>query len=44
MAWHREAFHGLGVQDATEFNSDRYSVFWLLGEKENERERERENI
>jgi hypothetical protein len=34
MAQHREAFHGLGVQDVTEFDSDSCSVFCLFGVKE----------
>jgi hypothetical protein len=29
----REAFHGLGFHDITEFDSDCCSVFCLLGEK-----------
>jgi hypothetical protein len=29
MAWYREACHGLGVQDAAEFNSD----FWEENKK-----------
>jgi hypothetical protein len=33
MAWHREAFHGLGVQDVAEFNSNWHSTFSLLEEK-----------
>jgi hypothetical protein len=42
VAWHRESFQGLGAQeDVAEFDSDRYSVFCLLGERERERERER---
>jgi hypothetical protein len=39
---HRNAFHGLGVQDVTEFHSDGCSVFCLLGGEERERERKRE--
>jgi hypothetical protein len=35
---HREAFPGLRVQDIAEFDSDRCSVFCLLGE---EKKRER---
>jgi hypothetical protein len=31
--WHGEAFHGLGIQDVAEFDSDRCSVFCLLEEK-----------
>jgi hypothetical protein len=30
---HREAFHGLGVQDVAEFNSDCFSVFCLVRKK-----------
>jgi hypothetical protein len=33
MAWHREAFYALAVQNVTEFDSDQCSVFCLLGEK-----------
>jgi hypothetical protein len=34
---HREAFHRLGVQDVTEFDSDLCSVFCLLREKNEKR-------
>jgi hypothetical protein len=33
----REAFHGLGVQDVAEFDSDWCSVFGLLGEERKEK-------
>jgi hypothetical protein len=40
VAGHREAFHGLGVQDVREFNSDQCSVFrFLREEKENKKEK-----
>jgi hypothetical protein len=35
--WFREAFHGLGIQDVTQFDSAWCSVFCLLGEKKKER-------
>jgi hypothetical protein len=37
MAQHREAFHGLRVQDVTELDFDWCSVFCFLGEKEKQR-------
>jgi hypothetical protein len=40
MAWHREAFYALAVQNVTEFDSDQCSVFCLL-DKEKEREEAR---
>jgi hypothetical protein len=41
--WHGEAFHGLGVQDVTEFDSDGCSVFCLMeqGEEKERKKRER---
>jgi hypothetical protein len=38
MAWHKEVFYGLMVQDVTEFDFDQCSLFCLLGgEKKGER-------
>jgi hypothetical protein len=33
VMWHKEAFHGSGVLDVSEFNIDWYSMFCLLREK-----------
>jgi hypothetical protein len=33
LAWCREAFHGLVIQDVSEFDSDRCPLFCLLGEE-----------
>jgi hypothetical protein len=33
VAWHRETFHVLRVQDVAEFNSDCCSIFCLLRKK-----------
>jgi hypothetical protein len=41
MALCREAFHGLGVQDVAEFDSDCCSVFCLLGEERKEKEKKK---
>jgi hypothetical protein len=41
VAWHREAFHRLGVQNVTEFDSDWCCVFCVLGREKKERKENR---